>query len=157
MQIERHNASALRLVSVLTLDDVADEDAGTYHCTVHTAYGVAYSHSADLIVNGQCSVHHLSRRSTQHELLAVLPHFTKRPIDSTVRIGGTARLQCAAEGRPQPQIRWSMTGGDDFAAARERRVHVLSADAAFFITDVRMADDGRRSSLCSLLLYPLKV
>lgn len=75
-------------------------------------------------------------------LSAVLPSFIKTPRDSTIRTGHTARLECAAEGHPTPQIAWQKDGGTDFPAARERRMHVMPDDDVFFIMDVKPEDMG---------------
>lgn len=72
----------------------------------------------------------------------VLPSFIKMPRDSTIRTGHTARLECAAEGHPTPQIAWQKDGGTDFPAARERRMHVMPDDDVFFIMDVKPEDMG---------------
>ena len=75
-------------------------------------------------------------------LPTVLPSFMKTPRDSTIRTGHTARLECAAEGHPTPQIAWQKDGGTDFPAARERRMHVMPDDDVFFIMDVKPEDMG---------------
>lgn len=75
-------------------------------------------------------------------LSTVLPSFVKTPRDSTIRTGHTARLECAAEGHPAPQIAWQKDGGTDFPAARERRMHVMPDDDVFFIMDVKPEDMG---------------
>lgn len=75
-------------------------------------------------------------------LPSVLPSFVKTPRDSTIRTGQTARLECAAEGHPAPQIAWQKDGGTDFPAARERRMHVMPDDDVFFITAVKPEDMG---------------
>lgn len=77
-----------------------------------------------------------------HFVLAVLPYFTKMPMDLTIRAGATARLECAASGHPSPQIAWQKDGGTDFPAARERRMHVMPRDDVFFIVDVKTEDIG---------------
>ena len=53
-----------------------------------------------------------------------------------------ARLPCGAIGLPVPQVSWQKDGGDDFPAARERRMHVLPQDDVFFITNVKPEDAG---------------
>lgn len=77
-----------------------------------------------------------------YSLSTVLPSFVKTPRDSTIRTGHTARLECAAEGHPSPQIAWQKDGGTDFPAARERRMHVMPDDDVFFIMDVKPEDMG---------------
>ena len=74
--------------------------------------------------------------------LAVFPTFTKTPEDMTVKARNRARLECAATGHPDPQISWQKDGGDDFPAARERRMQVLPGDTVFFIVDVASGDQG---------------
>lgn len=57
--------------------------------------------------------------------------------------GRTARLECSAEGHPSPQIAWQKDGGNDFPAARERRMHMMPSDPVLFIIDdVKSADTG---------------
>lgn len=72
----------------------------------------------------------------------MFPTFTKTPSDIRVKAGNTARLECHAEGSPPPEIAWKKDGGDDFPAARERRMHVMSNDDVFFIVNVKAADMG---------------
>lgn len=71
-----------------------------------------------------------------------MPSFLKTPMDLTIRTGTTARLECAAEGHPSPQIAWQKDGGTDFPAARERRMHVMPDDDVFFIAKVKTEDMG---------------
>lgn len=71
-----------------------------------------------------------------------LPSFLKTPMDLTIRAGSMARLECAAEGHPLPQIAWQKDGGTDFPAARERRMHVMPDDDIFFIASVKAEDMG---------------
>lgn len=73
---------------------------------------------------------------------AVFPTFIKMPENMTVKAGSRARLECAANGRPDPQISWQKDGGDDFPAARERRMQVLPGDTVFFILNVAIEDQG---------------
>uniref|UniRef100_A0A493TF77 Leucine rich repeats and immunoglobulin like domains 1 n=1 Tax=Anas platyrhynchos platyrhynchos TaxID=8840 RepID=A0A493TF77_ANAPP len=96
---------------------------GRYQCIITNHFGSTYSSKARLTVN-------------------VLPSFIKTPHDITSRTGTTARLECAAEGDPTPQIAWQKDGGTDFPAARERRMHVMPDDDVFFITDVKIEDMG---------------
>lgn len=63
-------------------------------------------------------------------------------MDLTIRTGAMARLECAAEGHPAPQISWQKDGGTDFPAARERRMHVMPEDDVFFIANVKIEDMG---------------
>lgn len=37
---------------------------------------------------------------------------------------------------------WQFNFGNDFPAARERRMHVMPGDEAFFITDAKLSDQG---------------
>lgn len=72
----------------------------------------------------------------------VYPSFTKKPHDIRVAAGSTARLECSAEGLPSPQIAWQKDGGNDFPAARERRMHKMPTDDVLFIINVKTADSG---------------
>lgn len=52
------------------------------------------------------------------------------------------KLECAAKGEPTPQISWQKDGGNDFPAARERRMEVMPNDDEFFITNYKLSDMG---------------
>lgn len=76
-------------------------------------------------------------------LILVFPVFTKTPNDVAIKAGGTARLECGARGQPVPEIVWQKDGGgEDFPAARERRMHVMPTDDVFFIVSVKPSDTG---------------
>ncbi|XP_046880749.1 leucine-rich repeats and immunoglobulin-like domains protein 2 isoform X2 [Hypomesus transpacificus] len=109
--------------SLLHLLHVNFTDEGRYQCVVSNHFGSNYSNRARLTVNE-------------------LPSFLKTPMDLTLRTGTMARLECAAEGHPAPQIAWQKDGGTDFPAARERRMHVMPDDDIFFIANVKTEDMG---------------
>ncbi|KAJ3602621.1 hypothetical protein NHX12_030370 [Muraenolepis orangiensis] len=113
----------MEYTTILHLRHVTFAHEGRYQCIITNHFGSSYSLKARLTVN-------------------VLPSFLKIPSDSTIRTGHTARLECAAEGHPAPQIAWQKDGGTDFPAARERRMHVMPDDDVFFITDVKPGDMG---------------
>lgn len=73
---------------------------------------------------------------------SAFPKFRKIPANVTLNSTNTARLDCAATGDPPPQIAWQKDGGNDFTAARERRMHVMPTDDVFFITNVKISDQG---------------
>ncbi|XP_076447859.1 uncharacterized protein LOC143284771 isoform X2 [Babylonia areolata] len=113
-----------RYTSRLHLHTVQDQDAGHYQCVVSNQYGPAFSHRAKINVY-------------------VFPVFIKKPVDITVKAGQSAKLQCSATGQPQPVvISWQKDGGDDFPAARERRMYVIPKDDQFFIASTRSSDEG---------------
>ncbi|KAG7320204.1 hypothetical protein KOW79_016057 [Hemibagrus wyckioides] len=109
--------------TTLQLRHVESSSEGKYQCVISNHFGSTYSTKAKLTVH-------------------MLPSFTKIPMDLTVRVGATARLECAATGHPTPQIAWQKDGGTDFPAARERRMHVMPSDAVFFIVKVKTEDIG---------------
>lgn len=74
--------------------------------------------------------------------ISAYPSFEKTPKNVTVKSGSTARLECSATGQPPPQVAWRKDGGNDFPAARERRMHIMPTDVVFFITNVKLADMG---------------
>uniref|UniRef100_A0A671URT2 Leucine rich repeats and immunoglobulin like domains 1 n=1 Tax=Sparus aurata TaxID=8175 RepID=A0A671URT2_SPAAU len=113
----------MEYTTILHLRHVTFAHEGRYQCIITNHFGSTYSSKARLSVN-------------------VLPSFVKTPRDSTIRTGHTARLECAAEGHPAPQIAWQKDGGTDFPAARERRMHVMPDDDVFFIMDVKPEDMG---------------
>ncbi|XP_047438665.1 leucine-rich repeats and immunoglobulin-like domains protein 1 [Mugil cephalus] len=113
----------MEYTTILHLRHVTFAHEGRYQCIITNHFGSTYSSKARVIVN-------------------VLPSFVKTPRDSTIRTGNTARLECAAEGHPSPQIAWQKDGGTDFPAARERRMHVMPDDDVFFIMDVKPEDMG---------------
>ncbi|XP_034023058.1 leucine-rich repeats and immunoglobulin-like domains protein 1 [Thalassophryne amazonica] len=113
----------MEYTTILHLQHVTFAHEGRYQCVITNHFGSTYSSKARLIVN-------------------VLPSFVKTPRDSTIRTGHTARLECAAEGHPTPQIAWQKDGGTDFPAARERRMRVMPDDDVFFIMDIKPEDMG---------------
>ncbi|XP_015252004.1 PREDICTED: leucine-rich repeats and immunoglobulin-like domains protein 2 [Cyprinodon variegatus] len=119
----RYQDGQLIYSTVLHLLNVNFTEEGLYQCVVSNHFGSNYSNRAKLTINE-------------------LPSFLKTPMDLTIRAGYTARLECAAEGHPSPQIAWQKDGGTDFPAARERRMHVMPDDDMFFISNVKAEDMG---------------
>ncbi|XP_076760869.1 leucine-rich repeats and immunoglobulin-like domains protein 3 isoform X2 [Xylocopa sonorina] len=109
--------------STLHLTNVTHANAGKYQCMVTNTYGTTYSMKAKISI-------------------LIYPSFSKIPHDIRVIAGSTARLECSAEGQPSPQIAWQKDGGNDFPAARERRMHMMPTDDVLFIVDVKTADSG---------------
>ncbi|XP_075930281.1 leucine-rich repeats and immunoglobulin-like domains protein 3 [Petromyzon marinus] len=114
--------------SYLHLRTVDFHHEGRYQCVISNSFGSSYSGKARLTVS-------------------VLPSFTKTPADLSLRVGSTARLECAAGGHPTPQISWQKDGGTDFPAARERRMHVMPTDDVFFIVELKADDAGTYSCI----------
>ncbi|KAG9483580.1 hypothetical protein GDO78_009480 [Eleutherodactylus coqui] len=121
--IREKDGDVMVYTTILHLRSVTFEHEGQYQCVITNHFGSTYSNKAWLTVN-------------------VLPSFIKTPRDNTIRTGTTARLECAADGHPSPEIAWQKDGGTDFPAARERRMHVMPDDDVFFITDVKIEDMG---------------
>ncbi|KAJ7998959.1 hypothetical protein DPEC_G00210400 [Dallia pectoralis] len=113
----------MEYTTILHLRHATFAHEGRYQCIITNHFGSSYSTKARLTVN-------------------VLPTFVKTPGDNIIRTGTTAKLECAAEGHPTPQIAWQKDGGTDFPAARERRMHVMPDDDVFFIMDVKPEDMG---------------
>ena len=79
-----------------------------------------------------------------------MPSFIKTPVNVSVRAGRTAKLPCDAVGLPTPQVSYQKDGGDDFPAARQRRLHVMMPrDDVFFIVNVKSEDQGVYSCTAS--------
>nr|XP_053641071.1 leucine-rich repeats and immunoglobulin-like domains protein 3 [Cherax quadricarinatus] len=112
------------VTSLLHLHNVSDQDRGEYQCFVRNHYGASYSQCANIQVH-------------------VFPYFTKTPTSVAVRMGEVAKLECVAKGSPTPEISLLKDGGDDFPAARERRIHVFSNETIFFIKPVQPHDEGQ--------------
>lgn len=72
----------------------------------------------------------------------MFPFFEKIPVNSSVQTRQNATLECAATGFPPPQISWQKDGGNDFPAAQERRMKVMSENDALLIFDVKLVDMG---------------
>ncbi|XP_045147785.1 leucine-rich repeats and immunoglobulin-like domains protein 2 isoform X2 [Echinops telfairi] len=123
VRYQQQAGEALQYTSVLRLFNVNFTDEGKYQCIATNHFGSNYSLKAKLTVNE-------------------MPSFLKTPMDLTIRTGAMARLECAAEGHPAPQISWQKDGGTDFPAARERRMHVMPEDDVFFIANVKIEDMG---------------
>ncbi|KAF4519554.1 hypothetical protein B566_EDAN004758 [Ephemera danica] len=109
--------------SELKLFNISYSEAGKYQCVISNEFGTTYSQESKVSV-------------------LIYPTFTKNPGNLTQTTGSTAILECVAEGVPKPQIAWQKDGGNDFPAARERRMHVIPADHMFFIVNVKLSDMG---------------
>uniref|UniRef100_H3B970 Leucine rich repeats and immunoglobulin like domains 3 n=1 Tax=Latimeria chalumnae TaxID=7897 RepID=H3B970_LATCH len=121
--LRAQGGDVMEYTTILRLHSVEFDSEGKYQCVISNHFGSSYSTKAKLTVN-------------------MLPSFTKMPMDLTIRAGTMARLECAADGHPIPQIAWQKDGGTDFPAARERRMHVMPEDDVFFIVDVKIEDIG---------------
>uniref|UniRef100_A0ABD2VZI8 Ig-like domain-containing protein n=1 Tax=Trichogramma kaykai TaxID=54128 RepID=A0ABD2VZI8_9HYME len=118
--------------SELRLTNITNAHGGKYQCVVSNSYGSSYSGKTRISV-------------------LVFPSFTKMPVDIRVSAGNIARLECSAEGLPMPQISWQKDGGNDFPAARERRMNKMPMDDKLFIVDVKAADSGVYSCMAQNL------
>jgi Leucine-rich repeat (LRR) protein len=117
------NGNLTEYTGNLHLTNIEDEDEGRYQCIASNNFGAVYTHKIRINVH-------------------VMPLFTKTPSNVTVKVGNTARLECAARGQPLPEISWQKDGGDNFPAAMERRMHVMPTDDVFFIVEVKLKDMG---------------
>ncbi|XP_008108058.2 leucine-rich repeats and immunoglobulin-like domains protein 2 isoform X3 [Anolis carolinensis] len=123
VRYQQQDGEVLEYTSILHVFNVNFTDEGKYQCIISNHFGSNYSNKAKLTVNE-------------------LPSFIKTPMDLTIRTRAMAKLECAAEGHPPPQISWQKDGGTDFPAARERRMHVMPEDDVFFIANVKIEDMG---------------
>ncbi|KAG7307200.1 hypothetical protein JYU34_007353 [Plutella xylostella] len=112
-----------RATSVLTIPNVSHADSGKYQCVVTNNFGTTYSSKAKINI-------------------VTFPRFIKTPTNVTVKTGETVTLNCAATGDPPPEISWKKDGGNDFPAARERRMNVMPTDHLFFIVNAKTTDMG---------------
>ncbi|KAH0618940.1 hypothetical protein JD844_018510, partial [Phrynosoma platyrhinos] len=117
VRYQQEDGEVLEYTTVLHVFNVNFTDEGKYQCIISNHFGSNYSNKAKLTVNE-------------------LPSFIKTPMDLTIRTRAMAKLECAAEGHPPPQISWQKDGGTDFPAARERRMHVMPEDDVFFIANI---------------------
>lgn len=51
-------------------------------------------------------------------------------------------MKCAVEADPKPQIYWQFNFGNEFPAARERRMRVTEDDETFIIENAKPSDRG---------------
>uniref|UniRef100_A0A8C1GYK2 Leucine-rich repeats and immunoglobulin-like domains 1 n=1 Tax=Cyprinus carpio TaxID=7962 RepID=A0A8C1GYK2_CYPCA len=121
--VRASDGGVMEYTTILHLRHVTFNHEGRYQCIISNHFGSSYSNKARVTVN-------------------VLPSFVKTPRDIMIRTGTKARLECAAEGHPTPQVAWQKDGGTDFPAARERRMRVMPDDDVFFIMDVKPEDMG---------------
>lgn len=117
------NETLSEYTSIFQLNNIDDDDEGKYQCIVSNQFGVVYSQKVRINVH-------------------VMPVFTKVPQNVSAKVGETVRLECAAKGQPAPEIAWQKESGDDFPAARERRMHVMPTDDIFFMVEVKLSDMG---------------
>ncbi|KAK5639143.1 hypothetical protein RI129_011635 [Pyrocoelia pectoralis] len=118
-----YDAKNIESTSILSIYKVKNSDAGKYQCVVFNEIGTTYSQKSSISV-------------------LIFPTFVKIPQNVTIKAGATARLECAAHGEPLPEIAWQKDGGNDFPAARERRMHVMPTDDVFFIVNAKPSDMG---------------
>lgn len=112
-----------KATSVLVIPNVTHSDSGKYQCVVSNNFGTTYSTKAKVNI-------------------VTFPRFIKTPLNVTVKTGDTVTLNCAATGDPPPEISWKKDGGNDFPAARERRMNVMPTDHLFFIVNAKTTDMG---------------
>lgn len=112
-----------RATSVLIIPNVSHADSGKYQCVVSNNFGTTYSSKAKVNI-------------------VTFPRFIQTPTNITVKTGETVTLNCAATGDPPPEISWKKDGGNDFPAARERRMNVMPTDHLFFIVNAKTTDMG---------------
>lgn len=117
------NNSTLKVASDLLLNNVSDSDSARYQCVVSNNFGMTYSNKSQITI-------------------VTYPKFKKVPANITVKAGEVAELECAAGGDPMPQMAWQKDGGNDFIAARERRMQVMAADDKYFIINTKAVDMG---------------
>ncbi|XP_049549390.1 leucine-rich repeats and immunoglobulin-like domains protein 3 [Anopheles darlingi] len=120
---QQNNVNGTIGTSELTLPNIQPASAGKYQCIVTNTYGVVYSPKAKVTVG-------------------TYPKFRKTPADLTLESGKVARLDCAAAGEPKPQISWEKDGGNNFPAAKERRMRVIPNENAFLILNAQPVDTG---------------
>lgn len=109
--------------STLDLKNIDNSHAGKYQCVASNGYGTTYSQKSTISV-------------------LVYPTFIKIPKNVTVLAGQTVKWECAAKGEPPPEMAWHKDGGNDFPAARERRMQVRSNNDVFFIVNTTPSDMG---------------
>lgn len=74
--------------------------------------------------------------------ITAYPVFTKQPTNVTVKTSERVILTCAVDGDPKPQIYWQFNFGNDFPAARERRMQIMDNDESFIIDNAKSSDRG---------------
>lgn len=109
--------------STLDLKNVDNTHAGKYQCVASNGYGNTYSQKSSISV-------------------LVYPTFIKIPKNVTVLAGETVKWECAASGEPPPELAWHKDGGNDFPAARERRMQLRPNNDIFFIVNTTPSDMG---------------
>lgn len=60
----------------------------------------------------------------------------------TVKTSERVILTCAVDADPPPQIYWQFNFGNDFPAARERRMQIMDNDESFIIDNAKASDRG---------------
>lgn len=132
------------VTSILNLKMIDRKHMGRYQCIASNKFGSTYSKrfrvsvACELKICSSVEFHQLNSFS----LLSALPIFTKTPSNITVYSTKTVRLECAVDGDPKPTVYWQFNSGNDFPAARERRMHVMPDDEVFFITNSKVSDQG---------------
>ena len=78
-------------------------------------------------------------------LLPVFPKLTVKPSDVTVEVGQDFRLQCRAQGHPEPQIKWQ--GLERMGI--DRRIGLVQADKVIVIQNATASDSGKYTCIAS--------
>uniref|UniRef100_T1JAD1 Down syndrome cell adhesion molecule-like protein Dscam2 n=1 Tax=Strigamia maritima TaxID=126957 RepID=T1JAD1_STRMM len=112
--------------SSLSIESVASEHNGNYTCVASNMAAIV-SYSTTLRVN-------------------VPPRWMLEPRDSQVLVGGSARMDCEADGYPEPAITWMKAVGDvpvDFREIVANGVNVMVfANSSLLLTGVKESDQG---------------
>ncbi|XP_037094900.1 neogenin-like, partial [Pollicipes pollicipes] len=115
----------------LELDEVQMQDAGAYVCRATNVRGFELGPRTQLRINV----------NFDEVDAAAAPRFVARPADTEARRGDNVTLDCAANGRPRPQVTWLKDGTTIDLSYLDRRFYLLGV-SSLQIVDVHEEDSG---------------
>ncbi|XP_076267097.1 neogenin protein frazzled isoform X3 [Rhynchophorus ferrugineus] len=116
----------------LEIDEVVENDQGSYRCNASGLNSYRLSNKAHLIINGD-------QAQAAHR---AAPTFIAQPRPSSVVEGQNVSLDCAANGNPKPTIKWLKDGYAIDMNDLDSRFSLVGSTSSLRITKIQEQDGG---------------